>query len=68
MMPTAGFIVYLSLLSVLPVFAVAAVISEWSRYKRLELDGYGYWLQQMLHWTAVFIAIRRVFELRAKSG
>ncbi len=46
-----------------PVFAVAAVISEWSRYKREEIDGFHYITQQLMHWGAVYVAIRVVFQL-----
>ena len=46
-----------------PVFAIAAIISEWSRYKREEIDGFHYVTQQILHWAAIFVAIRVVFEL-----
>ena len=47
----------------IPVFAVAAIILEWSRYIRGEIDGYHFIRQQVLHWTAVFIAIKVVFIL-----
>ena len=47
----------------IPVFAVAAIISEWSRYKRHEIGGYQFIRQQILHWGAVFIAIKTVFLL-----
>jgi len=46
-----------------PVFALAAMISEWSRYKRHAIDGYRYVTQQVLHWGAVFVAIKIVFML-----
>ncbi len=46
-----------------PVFAVAAVLSEWSRHRRHGLPGYRYLLQQGLHWGAVYVAIRLVFAL-----
>ncbi len=46
-----------------PVFAVAAIISEWSRYKRQEIDGLHFLRQQLLHWGAVFIAIKTIFML-----
>ncbi|WP_456417454.1 hypothetical protein [Thiolapillus sp.] len=48
---------------VIPVFAVAAIVSEWSRYKRNEIDGYAFVRQQILHWAAVFIAIKTIFLL-----
>lgn len=47
----------------IPVFAVAAIISEWSRYKRDEIDGYAFIRQQVLHWSAVFITIKIIFLL-----
>ncbi len=47
----------------IPVFAVAAIASEWSRYKRNEIDGYAFVRQQILHWAAVFIAIKTIFLL-----
>ncbi len=46
-----------------PAFAVAAMISEWSRYKREGIQGFRYIGQQILHWGAVFIAIKLVFQL-----
>ncbi len=47
----------------IPVFALAAIISEWSRYKKHEIDGYHFIRQQILHWGAVFIAVKTVFLL-----
>ncbi len=47
----------------IPVFAIAAIISEWSRYKRHEIGGYQFIRQQVLHWGSVFIAIKTVFLL-----
>ncbi len=47
----------------IPVFAIAAIISEWSRYKRHEIDGYHFFRQQLLHWGAVFLAVKMVFLL-----
>lgn len=47
----------------IPVFAAAAIISEWSRYKRHEIDGFYFLRQQLLHWGAVFIAIKTIFML-----
>ena len=47
----------------IPVFAVAAIISEWSRYKRHDIEGYQFVRQQILHWGAVFIAVKTVFLL-----
>ncbi len=46
-----------------PVFALVAMISEWSRYRKHEIDGYHYVLQQILHWSAVFVAMKVVFLL-----
>lgn len=47
----------------IPLFAVAAIILEWSRYVRGEIDGYHFIRQQLLHWIAVFIAIKMIFIL-----
>jgi len=47
----------------IPVFALAAIISEWSRYKRHEISGYRFIRQQVLHWAAVFLAIKSIFLL-----
>jgi len=47
----------------IPVFAFAAIISEWSRYRRHEISGYRFIHQQILHWTAVFLAIKSIFLL-----
>ncbi len=47
----------------IPVFACAAIVLEWSRYIRGEIDGFHFIRQQLLHWTAVFIAIKLVFIL-----
>jgi len=47
----------------IPVFAVAAITSEWSRYKRHEIKGYRFIRQQILHWLAVFLAIKSIFLL-----
>jgi len=48
---------------VIPVFAFAAIVLEWSRYVRGEIGGFHFIRQQLLHWTAVFIAIKLVFIL-----
>jgi len=48
---------------IIPVFAIAAIISEWSRYKRHEIDGYHFIRQQILHWGAVLIAVKSIFML-----
>ncbi len=47
----------------IPVFAVAAIVSEWSRYQRGEIDGYHFLRQQVLHWGATWLAIRVIFIL-----
>ena len=47
----------------IPIFAIAAIISEWSRYKRHKIDGYHFIRQQVLHWAAVFLAIKIIFML-----
>ncbi len=47
----------------IPVFAFAAIILEWSRYIKGEIDGFHFIRQQLLHWTAVFIAIKVIFVL-----
>ncbi len=47
----------------IPVFAIAAIISEWSRYTRHEITSRQFVRQQVLHWGAVFIAIKTVFLL-----
>ena len=47
----------------IPVFAFASIILEWSRYIRGDIDGFHFIHQQLLHWTAVFIAIKVVFVL-----
>lgn len=47
----------------IPVFAIAAITLEWSRYTRGEIDGYHFIRQQVLHWIAVFIAVKLVFIL-----
>ncbi len=47
----------------IPVFAIAAIISEWSRYRRHEIAGMDFLRQQVLHWGAVFVAIKTVFML-----
>jgi len=47
----------------IPVFAIAAIVLEWSRYVRGEIDGFHFIRQQLLHWTAVFIAIKLIFVL-----
>ena len=46
-----------------PVFAIASIILEWSRYKKGKVEGFQFIRQQLLHWTAVFIAIKLVFIL-----
>jgi len=47
----------------IPVYAIAAIVLEWSRYIRGEIDGFHFIRQQLLHWTAVFITIKLVFVL-----
>ncbi|GAA0405372.1 hypothetical protein GCM10009133_12500 [Cocleimonas flava] len=47
----------------IPVFAVAAIILEWSRYIKGDIDGFHFIRQQILHWTAVFIAVKVIFIL-----
>ncbi len=47
----------------IPVFAIAAIIMEWSRYMKGEIDGLHFIRQQVLHWAAVYIAFRVVFSL-----
>ncbi len=47
----------------IPMFAFAAIVLEWSRYVRGEIDGLHFIRQQLLHWTAVFIAIKLIFIL-----
>ncbi|RUM92611.1 MAG: hypothetical protein DSZ28_09425 [Thiothrix sp.] len=47
----------------IPVFAFSAIISEWSHYKRHEISGYRFIRQQILHWIAVFLAIKSIFLL-----
>lgn len=47
----------------IPIYAIAAIVLEWSRYIRGEIDGFHFIRQQLLHWTAVFIAIKLVFIL-----
>ncbi len=47
----------------IPVFALAAILSEWSRYQRGEIDGYHFFRQQILHWGAAYLAIRVIFIL-----
>lgn len=49
----------------IPVFAIAAIISEWSRYKQHDIDGYHFFRQQLLHWGAVFVAIKTIFLLHS---
>ena len=46
-----------------PVFAIAAIILEWSRYIKGEIDGFHFFRQQVLHWLAVFIAFKVIFVL-----
>jgi len=46
-----------------PVFALAAIIMEWSHAVRKGKQGYDYIWQQALHWFAVFIALKVVFVL-----
>jgi hypothetical protein len=46
-----------------PVFALAAIISEWSRHKGHNISGYRFIWQQALHWGAVFLAIKSIFLL-----
>jgi len=47
----------------IPIFALASIILEWSRYTRGKIDGFHFIRQQVLHWTAVFIAIKLIFIL-----
>ncbi len=47
----------------IPVFALAAIVLEWSRYIRGEIDGFHFIRQQLFHWSAVFIAVKLVFIL-----
>jgi hypothetical protein len=47
----------------IPVFAITAIILEWSRYLKGNIDGFHFIRQQLLHWTAVYIAIKVVFIL-----
>ena len=47
----------------IPVSALAAIVLEWSRYIRGEIDGFHFIRQQVLHWTAIFIAIKLTFIL-----
>ncbi len=47
----------------IPLYAIAAIVLEWSRYVRGDIDGFHFIRQQLLHWTAVFIAIKLVFIL-----
>jgi len=46
-----------------PVFAVAAITLEWSRYIREDIDGFSFIWHQFLHWLAVFIALKVTFIL-----
>lgn len=46
-----------------PVFAVAAIVMEWSRVAQKEEKTYAYIWQQIIHWLAVFIALKIVFIL-----
>ncbi len=47
----------------IPVFAIAAIVLEWSRYIKGEIDSFHFIRQQILHWTAVFIAVKVIFIL-----
>ena len=47
----------------IPVFAITAIILEWSRYIKEEIDGFHFIRQQVLHWLAVFIAFKVIFIL-----
>ena len=47
----------------IPVFAIAAIMLEWSRYIQGEIDGFHFIRQQVLHWMAVFLAIKLTFVL-----
>ncbi len=47
----------------IPLYAIAAIVLEWSRYIRGDIDGFHFIRQQLLHWTAVFIAIKLIFIL-----
>lgn len=46
-----------------PVFAVSAIILEWSRAVREGNKKHAYIWQQTLHWFAVFIALKVIFVL-----
>ena len=46
-----------------PVFAVAAIALEWSRYIRENIDDFSFIWHQLLHWLAVFIALKVTFIL-----
>ncbi len=46
-----------------PVFAIAAITLEWSRYIREDIDGFKFIWHQFLHWLAVFIALKVTFIL-----
>ncbi len=47
----------------IPVFAIAAITLEWSRYIKGEISGFRFIRQQILHWTAVYIAVKVIFIL-----
>jgi len=46
-----------------PVFAVAAIIMEWSHAIHKAKQDYNFIWQQALHWLAVFIALKVIFIL-----
>lgn len=46
-----------------PVFALAAIIMEWSHVVRNKKQGYDFIWQQVLHWLAVYAALKVVFVL-----
>ncbi len=47
----------------IPLFAIASIVLEWSRYKQGKIDGLQFIRQQVLHWIAVYIAIKMIFIL-----
>ncbi|MGV6853347.1 MAG: hypothetical protein ACWA5R_14380 [bacterium] len=47
----------------IPLFALSSIVLEWSRYMQGEIDGLHFIRQQILHWSAVFLAIKLIFIL-----
>ena len=47
----------------IPVFAFAAILTEWTRYRQGKITGWQFTYQQALHWGAVFLAFKVVFIL-----